>query len=170
MLAPGALYFIRRRKSANHVSRLLRTALPCTVIVALWFITCFGTMNEQIRTKLGAESVNVTIATFTQIDNAQLPVLLVAPFLKVPALLCIISCCLSGKTIDSVFSRTNFLCKTIQCRPRRRNAPNVTHGTHFRGLCLVHVHSTVLEMVHAVHHQLFFTVVGPTPLISMSLY
>lgn len=104
MLAPGTLYFIRRRKSANHVSRLLRTALPCTVIVALWFITCFGAMNEQIRTKLGVESVNVTIATFTQIDNAQLPVLLVAPFFKVPALLCIISCCLSGKTIDIVCS------------------------------------------------------------------
>jgi hypothetical protein len=100
--APLSLYLIGRRRSAQHVSRLVRTAMPCTVLVALWFITCFGAMNDQIRNKLGVESVNVTVTALTTIDDKQIPMLLFAPFLKVPALLCIISCCLSGKTIDIV--------------------------------------------------------------------
>ena len=104
LLAPVSLHFIRRRKSANHISLLVRTALPCTVLMALWFITCFGAMNEQIRTKLSVDSVNITINTLTQIDDTQLPTLLIAPFLKVPALLCLLSCCLSGKTVDMVCS------------------------------------------------------------------
>jgi hypothetical protein len=92
--SPVSLHFIGCRRSANHVSRLLRTALPCTVIVSLWFITCFGAMNEQIQNRLGVVSVNVTVTELTTIDNKQMPMLLLAPFLKVPALLCIISCCL----------------------------------------------------------------------------
>jgi hypothetical protein len=104
LICPGALHFIRRRTRANDVSRLLHTALPCTVIVALWFITCFGAMNDQIRDRLGVSSVNTTITALTTIDDKQIPTLLIAPFFKVPALLCIISCCLSGKTIDIVCS------------------------------------------------------------------
>jgi hypothetical protein len=104
MLCPVALHFIRRRTRANDVSRLLRTALPCTVIVALWFITCFGVMNEHIRDRLGVSSVNTTVTALTSIDNKQIPTLMISPFFKVPALLCIISCCLSGKTIDIVCS------------------------------------------------------------------
>jgi hypothetical protein len=100
--APLSLHLIGRRRSAQHVSRLVRTAMPCTILVALWFITCFGTMNDQIRNKLGVESVNVTVTELTTIDDKQIPLLLLAPFFKVPALLCIISCCLSGKTIDIV--------------------------------------------------------------------
>ena len=102
--APGALHFIKRRQNVNMLSGLLRTALPCTVLVALWFITCFGAMNEQIRDRLGVASVNISVTALTSVDEKQLPTLLLAPFFKVPALLCIISCCLSGNTIDIVCS------------------------------------------------------------------
>jgi hypothetical protein len=106
VLAPLALYMVSKRTSvAADVSKTLRRAMPTTVLIAVWFITCFGAMSDQLRTAVGATSVNATVAELSQTDvavNMQLPLLIFSPFLKIPALIAIVSCCLTRKTMDIV--------------------------------------------------------------------
>jgi hypothetical protein len=106
ILAPLALYMVSKRTSvAADVSKTLRRAMPTTVLIALWFITCFGAMSEKIRTAVGAISVNATVAELAETDvavNMQLPLLIFSPFVKIPSLLAIVSCCLTRKTMDVV--------------------------------------------------------------------
>jgi hypothetical protein len=106
ILAPLALYMVSKRTSvAADVSKTLRRAMPTTVLIALWFITCFGAMSEKIRNAVGAISVNATVTELAETDvavNMQLPLLIFSPFVKVPSLLAIVSCCLTRKTMDIV--------------------------------------------------------------------
>ena len=79
--------------------------MPTTVLIALWFLTCFGAMSDQIRNAVGAISVNATVSELSETDvsvNMQLPLLILSPFVKIPALLAIVSCCLTRKTMDIV--------------------------------------------------------------------
>jgi hypothetical protein len=106
ILAPLALYMVSKRTSvAADVSKTLRRAMPTTVLIALWFITCFGAMSEKIRIAVGAVSVNATVTELAETDvavNMQLPLLIFSPFVKVPSLIAIVSCCLTRKTMDVV--------------------------------------------------------------------
>jgi hypothetical protein len=106
ILAPLSLYMVSKRTSvAADVAKTLRRAMPTTVLIALWFITCFGAMSEKIRFAVGAMSVNTTVTELSETDvaiNMQLPLLILSPFVKIPALLAIVSCCLTRKSMDVV--------------------------------------------------------------------
>ena len=106
ILAPLALYMVSKRTSvAANVSKTLRRAMPTTVLIALWFLTCFGAMSERIRAAVGAISVNATVTELSETNiaiNMELPLLILSPFVKIPALLAIVSCCLTRKTMDVV--------------------------------------------------------------------
>ena len=106
ILAPLALYMVSKRTSvASDVAKTLRRAMPTTVLISLWFITCFGAMSERIRMAVGAISVNATVTELSETDvavNMQIPLLILSPFVKIPALLAIVSCCLTRKTMDVV--------------------------------------------------------------------
>jgi hypothetical protein len=106
MLAPFALYMVSKKTGVvSDVAKTLRRAMPTTVLMAMWFITCFGAMSDQIRNAVGAISVNATVAELSVTDvaiNMQLPLLILSPFVKIPALLAIVSCCLTRKTMDIV--------------------------------------------------------------------
>jgi hypothetical protein len=106
ILTPFALYMVSKKTGVvSDVAKTLRRAMPTTVLIALWFITCFGAMSDQIRSAVGAISVNATVAELSVTDvavNMQVPLLLLSPFVKIPALLAIVSCCLTRKTMDVV--------------------------------------------------------------------
>ena len=106
VLAPFALYMVSKKTGVvSDVAKTLRRAMPTTVLIAVWFITCFGAMSDQIRNAVGAISVNATVTELSVTDvavNTQIPLLLLSPFVKIPALLAIISCCLTRKTMDIV--------------------------------------------------------------------
>jgi hypothetical protein len=105
LLAPVSLYLVGRRGSNHDVPKTLRRALPTTVLISLWFITCFGAMSDQVRSALGALSVNTTLTELSNTDvavNMQIPLLMLAPLIKIPALLAVVSCCLTKKTMDIV--------------------------------------------------------------------
>ena len=105
-IAPLALYMVSKKTGViSNVAKTLSRAMPTTVLMALWFITCFGAMSDQIRNAVGAISVNMTVTELTETDvsvNMQLPLLILSPIVKIPALLAIISCCLTRKTMDVV--------------------------------------------------------------------
>jgi len=106
ILAPFALYMVSKKAAVvSDVTKTLRRAMPTTVLIAMWFITCFGAMSDQIRNAVGAISVNATVIELSETDvalNMQLPLLVLSPFVKIPALIAIVSCCLTRKTMDVV--------------------------------------------------------------------
>jgi hypothetical protein len=108
LCTPLCLYFIarkrsRRPKAVASISKVFRRAMPITVCIALWFITCFGVMSDRIRNAVGALSVNATVTELSETDvtiNMHLSMVFFSPFVKIPALISVISCCLSRKTMD----------------------------------------------------------------------
>lgn len=107
IMAPVSLYLVGRRNCVHNVTKTLRRAMPTTVFIALWFLTCFGAMSDQVRSALGALSVNATVTELSETDvavNMQLPLLIISPLIKIPALLAVVSCCLTRKTMDIVSS------------------------------------------------------------------
>jgi hypothetical protein len=105
LCAPVSLYLVSKRNGVENVSRTLRRAMPTTVIIAMWFLTCFGAMSDQVRNAVGALSLNATVLELSETDvsvNMHLPLLIASPLIKIPALLAVVSCCLTRKTMDVV--------------------------------------------------------------------
>jgi hypothetical protein len=108
LIAPLFLFFVSRKRSQRRqpvpsVSTVFRRAMPITVCIALWFITCFGAMSDRVRNAVGALSVNATVAELSMTDvtiDMHLSLMVFSPFVKTPALMSVISCCLSRKTMD----------------------------------------------------------------------
>jgi hypothetical protein len=105
LCASISLYLVSKRNTVKNVARTLRRAMPTTVLIAMWFLTCFGAMSDQVRNAVGALSLNATVLELTETDvsvNMHLPLLLLSPLIKIPALLAVVSCCLTRKTMDVV--------------------------------------------------------------------
>ena len=108
LLAPLFLFLVsrkrcQRRQPVPSISKVFRRAMPITVCIALWFITCFGAMSDRIRNAVGALSVNTTVAELSETDvtiDMHLSLMILSPFVKTPALMSVISCCLSRNTMD----------------------------------------------------------------------
>jgi hypothetical protein len=109
LLAPLFLFFVsrkraQRRQHKTSISQVFRRAMPITVCIALWFITCFGAMSDRIRNAVGALSVNATVAELSETDvtiDMHLSLMILSPFVKTPALMSVISSCLSRNTMDA---------------------------------------------------------------------
>lgn len=105
LFAPVSLYLVSRRDRVEDIARTLRRAMPTTVLMAIWFLTCFGAMSDNIRSAVGALSLNATVLELSETDvsvNMHLPLLIMSPLIKIPALLAVVSCCLTRKTLDVV--------------------------------------------------------------------
>jgi hypothetical protein len=108
LCAPLCLYLAARKRSRRpgataSISNIFRRAMPITVCIALWFITCFGVMSDRVRNAVGALSVNATVTELSETDvtiNMHFSMMIFSPFVKTPALISVISCCLSRKTMD----------------------------------------------------------------------
>jgi hypothetical protein len=108
LLAPLFLFIASRKRHLSRrpiasISHVFRRAMPITVCIALWFITCFGAMSDKIRNAVGALSVNATVAELSESDvtiDMHLSLFILSPFVKTPALMSVISCCLSRNTMD----------------------------------------------------------------------
>ena len=102
--APLLLHFISKRQNVPRLQSMVRSALPTTMLIALWFLTSLGTMKDELRTTLGVASVNQTLDELFRGDRVQAPVAIFAPFFKIPAVLALVSCCISGKSLDILTS------------------------------------------------------------------
>jgi hypothetical protein len=108
LCTPLLLFLVSRKRARRYrpqasISTVFRRAMPITVCIALWFITCFGVMSDRIRNAVGALSVNATVAELSATDvtiDMHLSMVFLSPFLKTPALISVIACCLSRKTMD----------------------------------------------------------------------
>jgi len=88
------------RKNVTQLQSLVRGALPTTCIAALWFLSALGAMDAEIKTTLGVANVNQTLADLVTGSHVQSSVVLLAPLIKIPAVLTAIACCISGKSLD----------------------------------------------------------------------
>jgi hypothetical protein len=102
--APLLLHFISKRQNVPRLQSMVRNALPTTMLIALWFLTSLGTMKDELRATLGVTSVNQTLDELFKGDHVQAPVAIFAPFFKIPAVLAVVSCCISGKSVDILTS------------------------------------------------------------------
>lgn len=102
--APLLLHFVSKRQNVPRLQSMVRSALPTTMLIALWFLTSLGTMKDELRTTLGVASVNQTLDELFRGDRVQAPVAVLAPFFKIPAVLALVSCCISGKSLDILTS------------------------------------------------------------------
>jgi hypothetical protein len=101
LLAPIMLYPICKRDNVHRLQPMLRAALPTTVFVAAWFLSLFATMDAELRETFGVDaSLDASVERVLAGDRVELPVVLLAPLLKIPAVLALISCCIAGKSID----------------------------------------------------------------------
>jgi hypothetical protein len=108
LLTPLLIFFVSRKRSQQRkhipsISKVFRRAMPITFCIALWFITCFGVMSDRVRNAVGALSVNATVTELSETDvtiNMHFSMMIFSPFVKTPALISVISCCLSRKTMD----------------------------------------------------------------------
>lgn len=102
--APLLLHFVSKRQNVPRLQSMVRNALPTTMLIALWFLTSLGTMKDELRATLGVSSVNQTLDELFKGDRVQAPVAIFAPFFKIPAVLAVVSCCISGKSVDILTS------------------------------------------------------------------
>jgi hypothetical protein len=100
LLAPLLLHPICKKENVHRLQPMLRAALPTTAFVAVWFLSLFGTMDAEMRETLGVDTVNAAVNNVLAGDHIEVPVVLLAPLLKVPAVLAVVSCCVAGKAID----------------------------------------------------------------------